>query len=365
MTETLTQRQLNRALLARQLLLDRADLSVVETVEHVIGLQSQVSNPPYMGLWTRLRQFQRDDLTTLIATQQIVRAAMMRSTLHLMTAGAHRRMRSTLQPALSRALRAFYGKRAQGLDIDKLVNAARPFLEETPRTTGELRAFLLELEPDRDGEAMAYAVRNHLPLIQVMPGGTWGSGSGAAYTTAESVLGAPEPENLRLLLHRYLAAFGPASVMDFQAWSGMVKLQGLVAPLKADLIVYADEQGRELLDLPDSPLPDKDTSAPIRYIPAFDNLILSHADRTRIISDSAYKKVFLSAGRVQPTILLDGFVAGRWKSERQKTAATLTVEPFRTLSKSEQDALAEEGDKLLRFIEADAASFSVVFGAPI
>lgn len=360
---TLTLRQLNRATLQRQLLLQRHALSVLAATERVAGWQSQIPNPPYIGLWTRLEAFERAELTTLMEQRQIVRAALMRSTLQLMTAADHQHFQQVLQPALSRALRAFFGQRARSLDIEKLVRAARPFIEAEPRTTGEIRAFLEALEPAADGDAMAYAVRNHLPLVQVPPGGTWGAGSRAAYTTAEAWLGQPQTADLRALLHRYLAAFGPASVMDFQAWSGLVSLKKRIQPLEAELVVYEDEDGKPLLDLPDAPLPDPETPAPPRFLPEYDNLLVAHKDRRRIIADADRKKVFLSAARVLPTILVDGFVAGTWAIQRAKTQATLTITPFAPLAEAVRAALYAEGTRLVRFVEEDAATSEIVFAS--
>ncbi len=360
-TPVLTLRQLNRALLARQMLLERESCAALEAVERLAGLQAQIPNPPYLGLWTRLQNFQRADLTQLMEQRQIVRAALMRSTLHLVSAADHHRFRPVLQPALSRALNAFFGQRAKGLNLEQLVEVARPFLESEPRTTGELRRLLLTLEPERDGDALAYAVRNHLPLVQVPPGGTWGSGSRAGYVTAEAWLGPGRPGDLRSLLHRYLAAFGPASVMDFQAWAGMTQLKKAIEPLKAGLRCFRDEQGIELLDLPDAPLPPAETPAPVRLMPEYDNLIISHADRRRIIADQHRPKVFLSAARVRATFLIDGFVAGAWKIERTKTAARLTFEPFEPLSPETRDALIAEGERLLHFVEDSAALFEIEF----
>lgn len=356
----LTRRQLNRALLARQLLLERAEVSILEAVERLAGLQSQIPNPPYIGLWTRLRNFQRDDLTQLIAQQKIVRTAMMRSTLHLVTAADHQRFRPTIQPALSRALNAFFGQRAKGLDIEKLVAAARPFLEEKPRTMGELGKRLSEIEPERDADAMNYAVRTFLPLVQVHPGGTWGSGS-AAYTTAELWFDPVDSEDLRGLLFRYLAAFGPASVMDFQTWTGMTNLKADLEQFKPELHIFRDEQGKELFDLPGMPLPPEDAPAPLRFIPEYDNLLIGHADRARVIADEFRPKVFLSAGRVRSTFLVDGFVRGAWKIERAKKSAALIIEPFADLTDSDRAGLIEEGERLLRFIEDKAETFEVRF----
>ncbi len=362
MSRILSQRELNRTLLARQQLLARSDMAPLAMVEQLAGLQSQIPNPPYIGLWTRLQEFQRDDLTRLLATQQVVRAAMDRSTLHLVSAADHQRIRPLLQPALERALAAFFGKRASGLEIAPLVAAARDLFAEGPRTTGELRAYLLTVAPAADGDALAYAVRTHLPLVQVPPAGSWGTGSGGAYLMAEQVLDpAIPPLDLAGLFRRYLVAFGPASVLDFQTYTGLTKLRPLTAELTAGLTRYQDVQGRDLFDLPDLPILPADTPAPPRFVPEYDNLLLAHADRTRIIADADKPQVFLSAGRVLGTVLLDGFVAGTWKAERSKQQAVLRVQPFTPLSPAMQAALAAEGERLLRFIEEQAASYQIEF----
>ncbi len=360
--KALNLRELNRTLLARQLLLQRETCSIMVATAHLVALQAQIPNPPYIGLWTRLKGFERDDLTGLMEKRQIVRAPLLRSTLHLVTAEDHQRVQPTLQPALDRALKAFFGKKAQGLDIAALVNTARDYLDEAPRSMGEIRERLLEIAPDRDGAALAYAVRNNLPLVQVPPGGTWGAGSRANYVTAASWLGTePAPVDLRALLHRYLAAFGPASVMDFQTWTGLTSLKRQIEPLKAELVIYQDEDGKELLDVPDMSVLPEDTLAPVRFIPEYDNLLISHADRRRIIADEDRPKVFLSAGRIVATILVDGFVAGTWKTVREKKIARLLITPFRQLSVDSQATLETEGGKLIRFIEDDAERFEVQF----
>jgi len=351
----LTSRELNRTLLSRQLLLERQRIAIPTVIEKLVGLQAQIPNPPYIGLWTRLVDFQRDDLTGLMEERRVVRAAMMRSTLHLMTAADHQRFRPVLQPALIRAFSAFYGKRARGLDIEKLVEAAKPFLKEAPRTTGDIKKFLLTIEPERDADAMAYTVRNHLPQVQVPPGGTWGAGSKASYVTADFWLDDDTPpEDLRSLFFRYLAACGPASIMDFQFWTGMVRLKDEIESLRSELVAYEDENGIELFDLPDMPILDEDTPAPLRFIPEYDNLVISHKDRSRILPDEHYKKVFLSAARVLGTILIDGFVAATWKIQRKRKAYTLLISPFEKLSEKNEAIILEEGQHLLDFVADDA-----------
>lgn len=362
----LTLRELNRATLARQMLLERAALPIPEALERLAGLQAQVPNPPYIGLWTRLRDFSRQDLTHLMQQRRVVRAAMMRSTLHLVTAEDHALLRPSLHPALERAFNSFFGKKSRNLDIDRLVAAAREYLEESPRTTGELRNLLSEVEPDGDPDAMAYAVRTYLPLVQVPPGGTWGSGSRVSYANADSWLGgslrdSPNSGGLRELMLRYLAAFGPATVKDVQAWSGLVRLKELVGDLKPELRTFQDEEGNELLDAPGAPIPDADILAPARFVPEYDNLLLAHADRRRIIADEHRKRVFLSAARVRATFLLDGIVSGTWKIERDKSASALVIEPFGSLNDEYRNSLLEEGESLLCFVGEAAESFEIRF----
>lgn len=362
MTErTLTLRELNRATLARQMLLERKELSVPDAVARLVGLQAQVSSPPYIGLWTRLRDFRREDLTKSLERRQVVRAALMRSTLHLMTAGDYLLLRQAIQPALVRGLSAFFGQRAKDLDVEKLVAAAREALQERPLAQGELRDVLSEVGPDRDVAALAYTVRTYLPMVQIPSGGRWGYSNRPPYALPESWLGGSVSEDAhpRELLRRYLAAFGPATAQDAQAWSGLTRLKEPIKALKPELRVFTDERGKELLDLPGAPLPPPDTPAPARFVPEYDNLVLSHADRTRVISDEYRKAVFLTAGRVRATILLDGFVAGVWKIEKSRNMATLVIEPFERLSRQDRDYLTEEGEKLVRFVGDDVKAHSV------
>lgn len=361
----LTLRELNRATLARQMLLERATVPVSEAVERLVGLQAQVPSPPYVGLWTRLQDFRRDELTRLLEERRVVRATLMRSTLHLMSADDYLLLRPVLQPALTRSMNSIAGKRVEGLDLDRLVGAARAYFEEGPRTFVGLRSLLAELEPERDQSALAYVVRTQLPLVQVPSGGSWGYSGKAPFTTPESWLGRPlsGSASLRELVLRYLMAFGPAAVRDFQTWSGLVRLKESFEELKPELRSFRDERGNELFDLPGAPLPPADTPAPPRFVPDYDNLVLAHADRTRVISDEHRKKAFLSAARVRATFLLDGFVRGAWKVEKTRKTARLVIEPFEPLSSEDRDALAEEGERLVRFVAEPegAKTFEVGF----
>lgn len=360
----LTLRELNRATLARQMLLERASLSPFDAAEHLVGLQSQLPDPPYIGLWTRLQAFQHDDLTRLIEQRQVVRATMMRSTLHLMTAQDYALLRPVLQPALTRAMHAFFGAPAKSIDVERIVAAARAYIQEEPRTFVQIRARLSELFPDIDPALLAYAVRTHLPLVQVPPGGVWGFTGSPAHAEASTWLERPleaSTQNLYQLIRRYLAAFGPASVKDVQTWSGLIRLQDVLKALKPELRMFRDEQGNELFDLPDGPLPPADIAAPVRFLPEFDNLILSHADRSRVVPEQYRGSIFLSAGRVRATFLVDGFVRGAWKVERAGNVARLVIEPFEPLSPGTRSALVEEGQRLVRFVEESAETFEITF----
>ena len=355
---------LNRALLERQLLLHRRKLSAAVAIERLVGMQAQIPNSPYVGLWTRLEGFRPQALADLINERRAVRIVLMRSTIHLVTARDCLALRPVLQPVMDRNLYVGspYGRRIRGMDIESLSAAGRALLEEQPRTTGELGKLLSVLWPDRDASSLAYAIRNLAPLVQVPPRGIWGAGGQAACTTAEAWLGGslgPDSSPDKMIL-RYLAAFGPATVGDIQIWSGLSALGEAIERLRPRLRVFRNEGGRELFDVPDGLLPDPNTPAPPRFLPVYDNLLLSHADRTRIIADE-HRKL---AGAGLGTVLLDGFVRGTWKITRHRTTATLIVEPFKRLSKKDTSALTKEGAQLLAFVATDADVQDIRFTAP-
>lgn len=362
MTSTiLSLRQLNRTLLARQLLLERSPLDSHAAIENLVAMQSQIPNPPYIGLWTRLLRFEKSDLTALLQSRQVARAPWLRSTLHLVTAGDHQRFQAVIQPALARGLRSFFGVRAKGLDIERLIAIAKPYLEAETPAIGALRDKLQEHEPERDKQAMAYALRSALPLVQIPPSGTWGVGTRANYTTAESWLGAPKPLDLGALFRRYLAAFGPASVMDFQTWTGMTSLKNQLAPVLKKLVKYQDDGGQALFDLPGALITPPEAPAPIRFLPEYDNILIAHRDRRRILPETQRKKVLVSAGRVLGTVLIDGFAAAIWKAQREKNIARLKVSLFEGQPADNLRDIEAEGRALLRFIGDDAEDFIVEF----
>jgi hypothetical protein len=362
--DVLGQRALNRALLERQLLLRRRKLSAFEAIEHLVGMQAQVPDAPYVGLWTRLENFGTDELTRLIAERRVVRASMMRATIHLVTDRDFLALRPVVQPVLERDVygNATYGKdRLAGLDVGAVLAAGKTLLEGQPRTAAELRRLLGPRWPDRDPAALAYAVRGLLPLVHVPPRGLWGESGPVALTTAEAWLGRSvardrAPDRMVML---YLAAFGPATVADARAWSGLSGLREVFERLRPRLVAFRDESGRELYDVPGAPLPDPETPAPPRFLPEFDNALLSHADRARIISDEHRKMLFKDPQ--MRGVLLDGFVCGTWKTEWNCEKATLMIEPFGPLTEADRDALTEEGLRLLTFAASSAKTHAIEF----
>ena len=357
----LTLKELNRATLDRQMLLERSSLAVPTAIERLVGLQAQLAVAPYVGLWTRLHDFRRENLSSLIEDHTVIKATMMRATLHICTAEDYLLLPPTLQAVLSQASETITQGRGATFDADKVLNAARIYIAEKPRTFAEISAMLTELMPDTDVGSMRYTVRTHLPLVQVPVSTGWSYPGNPQFALAEAWIGkaVDGEEDIRTLVFRYLAAFGPASVTDIQTWSGLAKLKDVVEKLKPDLQIYRDEQGRELFDLPDIALPDGDTPAPERFLPEFDNLLLSHSKRTRVIADLYRSKVYLPGLRVRATFLVDGFVRGGWKVEKAKGTATLIIEPFDTLTKQNRDALREEAEGLVRFLEKDAKGYEV------
>ena len=361
----LSPRALNRATLERQILLRRKKLPALQAIEHLVGMQAQAPDPPYVGLWTRLEGFHPDELGRLILERSAVRVALMRNTVHLVSARDCLGLRPLVQPVIDRGLHANRANREglEGVDIEALSAAGRALLEERPRTARELGVLLHERWPERDPAYLARAIRHLVPLVQVPPRGVWGESGPAANTTVEAWLDRPFERNpsLEEMVLRYLRAFGPASVKDVQTWSGLTRLGEVVERLRPRLLTFRDEQGRDLFDLPDAPRPDPDIPAPPRFLPEFDNLILSHADRTRVIADDYRRAIASRNGMVPATFLVDGFVRGTWKTERTRGKAALVIEPFEPLARKDRDALAEEGERLIRFTGAGAETFEIRF----
>jgi hypothetical protein len=364
--EMLSMRALNRALLERQMLLRRSSMGASRVIEHLVGIQAQVPNAPYLALWARLEDFRHEALTSLITTRRVVRIALMRSTIHMVTARDCLQLRPLLQPVIDRGLRGSFGKALKGVDLAALAAAARAIVDEQPRTLNDIGSRLKKRWRDRDAFALGYAARAVVPLVQVPPRGIWGKRGVAARTSAERWLGRPlasKPSPDKLLL-RYFGAFGPASVLDAQTWSGLTALREVIDRLRPRLRAFRDERGNELFDLPSAPRPDPATAAPTRFLPEFDNVLLAHLDRSRIVPPEHRWKALGSGALMTGTVLIDGFVGARWKIQEERRAATLTIEPLGPVTKQDRARVLEEGTRFLAFAASNAATSDIRFRDP-
>ncbi|MER7251755.1 winged helix DNA-binding domain-containing protein [Kribbella sp. NPDC000426] len=347
----LNRRELNRALLQRQQLLQRETGTVAELVERLVGLQAQAPLAAYVALWSRLEGFDPAELSELMTSRRAVRTSLMRATIHLVTAEDCLRLWRLTHPVAERGLRGAFGKRLAGTDLDAIVAFGTELLSREPYSRSRIGEVLGERWPDWDATAMAYAVSYLIGTVQVTPRGVWGRTGPAALQTIESWLGrSPDADpSIDDVVLRYLAAFGPASVADVQQWSGLTKLREVVDRLRPGLRVYADEDGRELFDVPEGPLPDGDTPAPVRFLPEFDNLLLSHADRRRV--NPAARPVPLPPGNgaAMGTVLLDGDYAADWRHHRG-TDASLKVVTHGPVTAGLRDAIEAEAVELLGLI---------------
>jgi len=344
------------------MLLERRATTALAAIEHLVAMQAQVARPPFVGLWTRLQGFLRAELTDALHARRVVRVTSLRGTLHLMTSADYLGLRGAIQPMLTRGMQSILRERASALDLDALGAEGRKFFGKAPATFDALRAHLKAKFPKGDERAMAYAIRNHLPLVQVPTDAAWAFPAAADFALADAWLSKRVPttaSSAERLVLRYLAAFGPASPSDAQAWSGLGGLREVFESLRPTLVTFRDERKRELFDLPDGARPDEDTPAPVRFIPDFDNLVLSHDDRTRIMANEHRSRVTTKNLQVRATFLVDGFVAGTWKAERKRKTAVLLMEPFGAVAKRTRSQLEEEGESLLAFLEDDATEREV------
>jgi hypothetical protein len=361
MGDVLSRRELNRALLGRQMLLGRERRAVGETVEHLVAMQAQNPRDPYVALWTRLQDFDPHELGRMVAERDAVRVPLLRTTLHLVTARDCLGLAPLLRPVLERGFWTGtpFGRKVKGIDIDALLAAGREFLDEQPRTNAQLRALLSERWPGYDPASLAYAIHHLVVVVQVPPRGVWGGKGLPTWATAERWLGRPldpAPSIDRLVL-RYLAVFGPATVMDVQAWSGLTRLREVAERLRPELRSFRDPDGKELLDLPDAPRPDPDTPAPPRFLPEYDNIVLGHADRSRIVpGDAIWKREFPDTAFRSP-LLIDGFVQAAWHLQQDRGSATLVVEPLAPLP--DPAAVEEEAGRLLDLLAPAAGQREV------
>ncbi|MFD0269787.1 winged helix DNA-binding domain-containing protein [Streptomyces sp. NPDC127106] len=359
-------RSLNRATLARQLLLSRAEMPALDAVAHLLGLQAQNVKPPYFQLHARLAGFRPDALAGLMESRRVVRMVTLRSTLHTHTAEDALTLRPLVQAPRDRELGNFR-KGLVGVHLERLTELARGFVEAEPRTMAEIREELLKHWPDAEPQALSVAARCLLPLVQVTPRGVWGRSGQVRLTTVERWLGDTPAETagsgtgVEGLVVRYLRAFGPASVKDMQVWAGLTRLRESFERLRPRLATFRDANGVELFDLPDAPRPPADTPAPPRFLPEFDNILLSHADRTRVVPAGLKGRTW-TGNQAHCTLLLDGFLAGLWRLDED--GGRLTVELFGRATRQEKDAVVAEGERLVTDMAAGAGGTgSVRFGS--
>ncbi|MBE1496628.1 hypothetical protein H4696_003728 [Amycolatopsis lexingtonensis] len=343
-------RALNRATLARQLLLDRAELPVHDAVAHLGGLQAQEPQEPFTGLWSRLRAFDPAALSELLTGRRVVRTHLMRRTVHLLTAEDVLAWRTRFDAMLRQRVLGTYRRELTGVDLGELAAAGQAVLADgEPRSMGDLARAVAHRWPDAGprplGEMLIAAL---IPVAQLPPRGLWRVKAGVRNLPLPAWLGrdvaplAEDDEVGRVLVRRYLAAFGPAATADLRAWSGLAGLPAAVKAVREELVVFRDERGRELLDLPDAPRPDPGTPAPVRFLPAFDNAILGYDDRTRIIDD-AHRGLSVAGERV---VLVDGRVSATW----QVADGAVVVRPLRRFSRSERTDVMAEGGALAAFL---------------
>lgn len=360
----MTTRELNRATLARQMVLARQTMPATKAVGRLVAMQAQLARPPFVGLWTRLEKFTRDQLIRAVVKKDVVRATSLRGTIHLMTADDFCAFRGAIQPGLTKGLQSVLRGRLDGIDQDRVLAMGRAFFGKAPATFDAFRVHLKKAFPNGDERAMAYAVRMQLPMVQVPCDATWGYDAAADFALADGWLGKGEAGQTGRsdpadLIRRYLAAYGPATVADAQTWSGLGGLKETFEALRPALETFKDERKREYFDLPGAPRPGADAVAPYRFLPEFDTLMLAHADRSRFIADAHRPKLTSKNLQVAAVFLVDGMAAGTWKVERKRKTATLVLQSFAPLTKKAVAALAVEGDALLRFVEEDAETRAV------
>jgi hypothetical protein len=300
--------------MARQLLLKRSALEPFAAIEHLVGLQAQVPSNPHVALWARLEGFDPDQLDALLVERRVVRAAALRGTIHLLTGPDCLAIWPICQPVLEQELRNHrdFAPLLRDVDLDEPLAWARQLLAE-PRTQPQLKAALSEQFPELDSSALAFACRNRLALVQVPPRGMWNRANQVTVATVEGWLGEPLNRSLTAdeLVLRYLAAFGPARPADMATWSRLTGLAAAFDAVRSDLRVFRDERGRELFDVPDAPRPDPARHVPVRFLPEYDNVLLSHADRTRFVDRDV--RALYPPGRLgRGHVLVDGMLRATW-----------------------------------------------------
>lgn len=339
MSARLTSRQLNRTLLQRQHLLERADASPDTMVRHLVGLQAQDNLPPYLSLHARLESFDPYDVSRGLEDRTLVRLLTMRGTIHLLVAEDALTLRPWVQPLLERQMRGSATYRpACDLDPTAFTAAVTEALRGGPVTARTLNDSLSATFPEAPAAALSGLARVTVPLVQLPPRGAWKQSGGVVYERLDRWLDMPSVDpDPAALVRRYLASFGPATAADITAWSGVTGLAKLVAGMD-DLVRHQDEDGRTLYDVPDGELVDEDMPAPVRLLGTYDNLWLSHAGRDRVTTPENRRRWMGANGGAAHTIFLDGTLEGLWRI----VDGRIEVELFRDLTRDERAGLDEE-----------------------
>jgi hypothetical protein len=363
---------LNRTLLARQGLLARSRSSVPEAIERLVGMQAQVPRDPHIGLWARLEGFEPAALDAMLLQRQAVRMTLMRSTLHLVTSRDAWRLRAATQHVTERGFGSSPFRRRVGhLDLDAVRGAGTALVEARPMSTAELGRALAAQWPGEDPEAMAYAVRYLVPLVQVTPRGLFRASTAPRFTTLRSWLAAADdpagrhdggdndPEQaVDEAVERYLRAFGPATTSDVRTWSGIRSVREAVDRLRPRLVAYRDEAGRELLDVAGGEFADPAQTAPVRLLGEFDNVFLGHADRTRITGELAWGAAWARRG----ALFVDGYLAGAWRCPIADDPTRLELEAMRPLDDRQRRDVVREAEALIGLIAGSAVTTEVAWG---
>lgn len=338
----LTQRELNRATLARQLLLRRERLSPARAIERLAGLQAQLPSSPYLALWARLEGFERASLERALTQRRVVKALLMRATMHLVSARDY-----PFVDAAVREARTLIRARGTEPPPDELVDRIVALVRERPRTRPEIMQALGFQSGTQDShELRTFWWVMALGRLEQTPESAFYAFRGSPTYEPAGHEPPPREEATAYAIRRYLAAFGPATRADVSQWSG-VPIRDLAAGFeRLRLRTLRDEQGRELLDLPRAPLPAADTPAPPRLLPRWDELLLAHKDRTRVLPDELRRTVIHKNGDVQQSFLVDGVVAGLWRLE----AGTVVLEPFAPLPRTTRRELEDEAARLQRWL---------------
>lgn len=351
MVGSVTLRRLNRTFLARQHLDARVAAPVEDVVGRLVAVQAQEPDWAAVGLWSRVEGFTAADLELAVAARTLVRSPLLRGTQHLVRGDDYLWVRPTVHPVLERLVRSpYYARETDGVPTERLVAAALEVLGDRLTRRRDLAAALVERFPGRRGAVLAAAVEAHVPVVhgpEASAWGSWRSRRSIAVARAEAWLGRPMSEpDVRALVRRYLAAYGPAGVMDVQAWSGLTRLRPLLDEMRRELRVLRGPDGAELVDLPDAGLADEDAPAPVRFVAAFDDAVLGHSDRTRILPEDVRRAVLPGSSMVHATVLVDGFVAATW----ELSGGDVVVTPLRPLTRAQRDEVLTEGHRARLFV---------------